>query len=84
MQRRNRKGRSDAESRRGPLPRVRPGPAVLLRRCAYLLCGDWHLAEDLVQNTLVKMYGAWPRIQHTDRPVSYARRTLTHVKDWFS
>lgn len=51
--------------------------AVLLRRCAYLLCGDWHLAEDLVQNTLVKMYGAWPRIQHTDRPVSYARRTLT-------
>jgi DNA-directed RNA polymerase specialized sigma24 family protein len=19
---------------------------LLLRRCAYLLCGDWHLAED--------------------------------------
>lgn len=51
--------------------------AVLLRRCAYLLCGDWHLAEDLVQTTLVKLYGAWPRIQRTDRPVSYARTTLT-------
>lgn len=51
--------------------------AVLLRRCAYLLCGDWHLAEDLVQTTLIKMYRAWPRIQHTDRPVSFARTTLT-------
>lgn len=51
--------------------------AVMLRRSAYLLCGDWHLAEDLVQSTLVKMYGAWPRIQRTDRPVNYARVTLT-------
>jgi RNA polymerase sigma-70 factor (sigma-E family) len=51
--------------------------ALLLRRCAYLLCGDWHLAEDLVQTTLVKLYGAWPRIQDTDRPFNYARRTLT-------
>jgi RNA polymerase sigma-70 factor (sigma-E family) len=51
--------------------------ALLLRRCAYLLCGDWHLAEDLVQATLVKLYGAWPRIENTDRPVSYARTTLT-------
>jgi RNA polymerase sigma-70 factor (sigma-E family) len=51
--------------------------ALLLRRCAYLLCGDWHLAEDLVQTTLVKLYGAWPRIERTDRPISYARTTLT-------
>jgi RNA polymerase sigma-70 factor (sigma-E family) len=53
------------------------GQTVLLRRCAYLLSGDWHLAEDLVQTTLIKMYRAWPRIQHTDRPVSFARTTLT-------
>ena len=53
------------------------GHTVLLRRCAYLLSGDWHLAEDLVQTTLIKMYRAWPRIQHTDRPVSFARTTLT-------
>ncbi len=51
--------------------------AVMLRRYGYLLCGDWHLAEDLVQTTLYKMYGAWPRIRGTDRPVSYARQTLT-------
>jgi RNA polymerase sigma-70 factor (sigma-E family) len=51
--------------------------AVLLRRCAYLLCGDWHLAEDLVQLTLIKMYGAWPRLRAVNQPVSYARTTLT-------
>jgi RNA polymerase sigma-70 factor (sigma-E family) len=47
-----------------------------LRRGAYLLCGDWHLADDLVQTTLIKLHGAWPRINRTDNPVSYARRTL--------
>ena len=36
--------------------------AVPLRRSAYLLCGDWHLAEDIVQTTLIKLYGAWPRV----------------------
>src|SRR2546423_8427200 len=53
------------------------GNAVALRRYGYLLCGDWQLAEDLVQTTLYKMYGAWPGIRGTDRPMSYARRTLT-------
>ena len=50
--------------------------AVALRRSAYLLCGEWHLAEDLVQTTLIKMHRAWPRVVRTDRPVSYARKTL--------
>lgn len=50
--------------------------AGLLRRSAYLLCGDWHLADDLVQTTLIKMHRAWPRVARTDNPVSYARKTL--------
>jgi RNA polymerase sigma-70 factor (sigma-E family) len=50
--------------------------AVALRRSAYLLCGDWHLADDLVQTALIKMHRAWPRVSRTDRPVSYARKTL--------
>ena len=50
--------------------------AVALRRSAYLLCGDWHLADDLVQTALIKMHRAWPRVARTDHPVSYARRTL--------
>lgn len=29
--------------------------APRLRRTAYLLCGDWHTAEDLTQTTLAKV-----------------------------
>jgi RNA polymerase sigma-70 factor (sigma-E family) len=50
--------------------------AMAMRRSAYLLCGEWHLAEDLVQTALMKMHRAWPRVVRTDRPVNYARRTL--------
>jgi RNA polymerase sigma-70 factor (sigma-E family) len=50
--------------------------AMAMRRSAFLLCGDWHMAEDLVQTALIKMHRAWPRVSRTDRPVSYARKTL--------
>lgn len=33
-----------------------------LRTTAYLLCGDWHRASDLVQEALTKVYVAWPRL----------------------
>ena len=39
------------------------GRRAQLRRTAYLLCGDSHRAEDLVQTTLMKVYVAWPRIR---------------------
>lgn len=47
-----------------------------LRRTAYLLCHDWHAAEDLVQATLAKLYVAWPRIDRDGSPEAYARRTM--------
>ena len=56
------------------------GHAVPLRRSAYLLCGDWHLADDLVQTTLIKLHGAWPRVLRRHAPVSYARRIL--LRTW--
>ena len=46
-----------------------------LRRTAYLLCGDWHQADDLVQTALVKLYVAWRRVQRSE-PDGYARRIL--------
>ncbi|RKT84689.1 RNA polymerase sigma-70 factor, sigma-E family [Saccharopolyspora antimicrobica] len=52
--------------------------ALWLRRSAYLLCGDWHLAEDLVQNTLLKLYRAWRRVDLSTVD-SYARRALLRV-----
>jgi RNA polymerase sigma-70 factor (sigma-E family) len=52
------------------------GNAVALRRSAYLLCGDWHLADDLTQTTLIKLHGAWPRVHRRHQPVSFARKIL--------
>ncbi|GAA4607027.1 RNA polymerase sigma-70 factor (sigma-E family) [Actinoplanes octamycinicus] len=51
-----------------------------LRRFAYLLCGDRHLGEDLVQEVLVKAYRRWSRIE-TDQPDRYLRTALvrSHV-----
>ncbi len=49
-----------------------------LRRTAFLLCGDWHAAEDLVQITLAKLYAAWPRLRDAS-PEGYARQTLVRV-----
>lgn len=51
--------------------------APRLFRSALLLCGDWHLAEDLVQTTLGKLYVAWPKVERADAPEAYARGTLT-------
>ena len=47
-----------------------------LHQSAYLLCGDWHLAHDLVQDTLVKAYQHWPRVRRADSPDAYVRRIL--------
>jgi RNA polymerase sigma-70 factor (sigma-E family) len=50
-----------------------------LRRTAFLICGDWHAAEDLVQVTLSKLYVAWPRLQNDVSPEAYARRTMVRA-----
>jgi RNA polymerase sigma-70 factor (sigma-E family) len=50
--------------------------ATGLRRTAYLLCHDWHLAQDLTQIALAKMYVAWNRLDTLANPGAYARKTL--------
>ncbi|GHH60221.1 DNA-directed RNA polymerase sigma-70 factor [Kitasatospora indigofera] len=47
-----------------------------LSRTAFLLAGDRHTAEDLVQTTLEKTYVAWARVRRTDDPYAYVRRIL--------
>jgi RNA polymerase sigma-70 factor (sigma-E family) len=48
-----------------------------LFRSAVLLCGDYHLAEDLVQTTLAKLYVAWPSVERAQSADAYARGALT-------
>ncbi|TDD99137.1 SigE family RNA polymerase sigma factor [Jiangella asiatica] len=47
-----------------------------LLRTAYLLTGDWHAAEDVVQETLAKLYVSWRRVRRREEAIGYARRTL--------
>lgn len=49
-----------------------------LRRLAYGLCGDWHLAEDLVQATFVKLYRHWDRARSQTLD-AYTRRILINT-----
>lgn len=50
-----------------------------LFRSAFLLCGDRHEAEDLVQTTLVKVVLGARRHGRLDNIEAYARRTLVNT-----
>jgi DNA-directed RNA polymerase specialized sigma24 family protein len=54
--------------------------AVALRRTAYLLCGDWDRAEDLVRRTLVGLHSAWQAAGTGDVTDAEARRLL--LRSW--
>jgi RNA polymerase sigma-70 factor (sigma-E family) len=55
------------------------GRQAWLRRVAYLLCQDWHRADDLVQTSLTKLYLNWRRIDETANPDAYARMVLVNT-----
>ena len=50
-----------------------------LRRTAYLICGDWHRSSDIVQEALIRLYVAWPRLERKDGLTAYARRAVVSV-----
>ncbi|GAB3480510.1 SigE family RNA polymerase sigma factor [Amycolatopsis cihanbeyliensis] len=50
-----------------------------LRSTAYLLCGDWHRAEDITQAALLRLYLAWPRLSRRDALDAYARRVVVRT-----
>ncbi len=65
--------------RRCTVRRVRPQPRAGPAAHAYLLCGDWGLAEDLLQTSLARAY---PRFDRLENPEAYVRRIL--VTTWSS
>lgn len=69
-------GEPDEESFR----RFALASAAPLRRSAFLFCGDWHLAEDLVQATMIKIYRSWSRVQQRDALSNYGRTVL--LRTW--
>ena len=55
----------------GALPR--------LRRIAFLLCQDWHRADDLTQNTLTRLYVHWRRAASVQNLDAYVGAILFNV-----
>jgi RNA polymerase sigma-70 factor (sigma-E family) len=53
--------------------------ATQLFRLAFLMCGDWHEAEDLVQTTLASLFVAWNRVRRRGSMDTYARRVLVNA-----
>ena len=50
-----------------------------LRKTAYLLCGDWFLADDLVQDALTRLFGVWVRVSGSGDPGPYSRKILVRL-----
>jgi len=53
--------------------------APRLRNAAFLMCRDWHLAQDLTQITLAKMYASWGRIRRAENVDAYSRKVLVNA-----
>jgi len=52
------------------------GRGGALLRFAFLLCGDRHRAEDLVQEALMRCYHRWRRIERLAGPEAYVRKAI--------
>jgi RNA polymerase sigma-70 factor (sigma-E family) len=50
-----------------------------LVRTAYLMVGDWHHAEDLVQSALAKTAPAWRRLESDAAAYGYSRTVLVRM-----
>jgi RNA polymerase sigma-70 factor (sigma-E family) len=55
------------------------GRTTALRRTAYLLCGDEHQADDLVQETITKLYARWSRISAMENTDAYVHTMLVRL-----
>ena len=49
------------------------------RRAAFLMCGDWHQAEDLAQSALIRVFGVWGKLDKSPPLHGYVETSLTRL-----
>ena len=52
------------------------------RRSAFLMCQDWHGADDIVGIAIAKIYRHWREVRRADNPDAYAQKILSRT--WLS
>jgi RNA polymerase sigma-70 factor (sigma-E family) len=67
------------DKRRGEFSEFATARRAHYRRLAYALCGDWHGADDIVQNAFARLYVAWPRVRRSGAEDAYVRRAITRA-----
>jgi RNA polymerase sigma-70 factor (sigma-E family) len=72
----------DEETRDQQFTEFAVARAERLRRTAFLICGDWHRAQDLTQIALAKAYAAWHRINGDGAVEAYVRQII--VREFLS
>ena len=55
------------------------GRLTAMRRIAHLLCGDPDQADDLVQETITKLYARWPRVSQADNVDAYVHTMIVRA-----
>jgi RNA polymerase sigma-70 factor (sigma-E family) len=50
-----------------------------LRRSVYLMCGDWFLADDVVQDAMTRLFAVWDRVVRRGDPEAYVRRIVVNL-----
>jgi RNA polymerase sigma-70 factor (sigma-E family) len=51
-----------------------------LKRLAFLLTGDLHAAEDLLQSAYARVYPRWGRVSRYENPDAYVRRVMVSIR----
>jgi RNA polymerase sigma-70 factor (sigma-E family) len=48
----------------------------VVRRTAYLLCGDWHWADDLAQDAFIRLASSWDKVRDQQALDAFVRTCL--------
>jgi DNA-directed RNA polymerase specialized sigma24 family protein len=51
-----------------------------LRRIAYLMCGDWAQADEILGRALTRLYVAWPRLERDGTEDAYVQRLVVRAE----